>query len=644
MRRLHYFTWRQRTGVALLLVMFIAFASLVLLTTLFSSLAPRRASVSGEAKSDRALALADGMIDRLMGQINTTGLTYSVAAQDTAQAATKALVRKLLLDINGGLSTDTYETVVGNTRRYFYDLQTDTYFVLKTDGDPIATGTLTNLSTNVDVTGGLQGLDAGYATDNRWFELDANATYWYDANKPDTWQITVTAYNLSSPDIKRTLRAEAKREDINANTTTTANGNWYIPSTSTTNYFSDYSGLYHSRVNFGQFEVVTGYVRSDSDLWMGGWAKDIASAHGSVNDMAIDDNNRNDGRFGTNAVSLSTAKSQGLAVDGVPAAKWPNGTAALGTLSTNTIDPVTHLATVYHVTGNATIVFSVDTNGVGWVTINGTKRAMPPVTLDANGIATAGGSIYVSGDATVSGTLKGQVTIGAGDDVFIGGDILYTTPPRTDRNATPVDPSLQDKLGLIANSDIIIPPSTYNANKTLEVDAAMLAVNGYFGLDVNGSYNWHDIDSTPHWVGIWNGSQSVYGSGSAPAISSGNSVKGYEEQHTNYDWNLFNGARPPFFPAADDVHTPTTTYVDYAGSDLAALQALTQAQLTPVTSTSNATAYAQGMRFSKVLGGVTYYCRDATSWNTSYGATIAALDRLYRVSWKEEIAQPVGGN
>ena len=47
MRRIHYFGWKQRKGIALLLVMFIAFASLVLLTTLYSSLAPRAISVRG---------------------------------------------------------------------------------------------------------------------------------------------------------------------------------------------------------------------------------------------------------------------------------------------------------------------------------------------------------------------------------------------------------------------------------------------------------------------------------------------------------------------------------------------------------------------------------------------------------------------
>jgi hypothetical protein len=620
MRRLHYFGWRQRKGIALLLVMFIAFASLVLLTTLFASLAPRRVSVLGGQQSDRALAIADGTIDRLLGLINNTGLTFSVASQSSVQDCTQALVTDLLLGINGGSAGDSYATVSANVRYYFYDITTNTYYRL--ESGTADTGTLTNLSTSGTVTGGLASasIDPTYASDNRWFEMDTNAKYWYDSTKPpDTWQIKVTAFNLSNPDIKRTIEAEANRGKIS--TATVANGNWYVPSTTTTSYFSDYSGLYHSKVNFGKFEVVVGYVRSDSDLNMGGWAMTRAFAHGTVTDIAIDDGNNPDGRFGIDGVGLAAAKSQGLASDSVDAATWPNGSAALATLSSN-------VAPDYNVSGNATIVFSV-AGGVGKVTING--GALLP--LPANG------AIYVSGDATVSGTVRGQVTIGANGNIYIGDNITYVNPPRLDFNAPPVDASLQDKLGLIAENNIIIPVSTYNANKTLTIDAAMLAVTGYFGIDSNySSYSYHPVNSSPHWVGYWNGSQSIYSGASAPAMSSGSNVYGYEEQHTNYDWNLTNGARPPFFPAADDSTAPTTQYLNYTGSDLATLQAKTELELTAVTPGSD--AYANAMRYSYFLNGTTYYCSNATSWNYS-GTYTATNNSLYRVSWKEEIAQPV---
>lgn len=628
MRPLHYFGWRQRKGIALLLVMFIAFASLILLTTLYSSLVPRSLSVRGQAQSDRALAIADGTVDRLLDQINNTGLSYSAVTPESEQAIGEQLVTQLLLGINGGSSGDSYATVSANVRHYFYNIETDTYYRL--ESGTAATGTLMNLSTGSTVTGGLAGIDANYASNNRWFQLDANAKYWINPGTPDTWQIGATAFNLSKPDTKRTIRAEAQRGDITTNPVDVANGNWYIVSSSTTNFFSDYSGLYHSRVYFGRFEVTTGYVRSDSDLWMGGWAKDRVFANGVVNDKAIDDGNRSDGRFGIDAVNLATAKVQGLATDGVGAANWPNGAAALATLSAESA------LVGYRVPGDATIVFSVDINGVGKVTINGVLRDLPP-----------NGAIYVNGDATVSGTLNGKVTIGANDDIFIGGSITYNDPPRTDKSAEPIDASLQDKLGLIARNNIIIPVSTYNANKTLRIDAAMLAVNGYFGLDRNANYSWHNINSDPHWVAYWNGSQSVYGSGSAPAVSSGSSVKGYEEQHTNYDYNLSNGARPPFFPAADDSVTEFPVYVLYAGADLATLQALTRSQLTPVTAASNPSAYAEGMRYSYTIGLSTYYFY-GTSFNEGgslyTGSYSASKNSLYRVSWKEEIAQAVGGN
>jgi type II secretory pathway pseudopilin PulG len=635
MRRLRYFGWKQRKGIALLLVMFIAFASLVLLTTLYSSLAPRAISVRGQAQSDRALALADGTIDRLLDQINNTGLTYDSPTQGSEIAVTNWLVTNLLLNINGGPAG----TVLTNVRHYFYDITTDTYYVYKNDGDFVATGPLTNLSTNTDVAGGLVFIDNKYASDNRWFEMDANAKYWYNPGppivvNPDTWELGVTAFNLSNPDIKRTIRAEAKRGQIT--TGKVADGNWYVEKTGTTPYFSDYAGLYHSRVNFGRFEVVSGYVRSDSDLWMGGWAQDKVSAHGTVNDMAIDAGNAHVGRFGIDALDLAHTSvvswpGSGFVTNGVPEASWPKGDDALGTL-------LIMSKPAYFVSHSATIVFSV-VGGVGKVSLDGGPAVdLPPIIKDAGGNVVGGGSIYVNGDATISGEVLGKVTIGASNNVFIGGNITYNNPPRTDKNAAVPADNLQDKLGLIARNNIIIPVATYNAGRTLEIDAAMLAVHGYFGIDANyGSYLSHNIIQAHPWVGIWSGSQSVYSGASAPAWSNGSNVWGYEEQHTNYDYNLANGARPPFFPAADDGTSSAPEYVNYTGSDLTTLRALTQDQLTPLTA---GPAYDDGMRYTYNLGGTDYYCSNASSWIFS-GEYTASANSLYRVSWKEEIAQPV---
>jgi hypothetical protein len=610
--------------MALLLVMFVAFVSLALLTALFAAIAPRRTSVSQEARANRALAVADGTIDRLLGQINNTGLTYSALPASSTDSVESSLVSQLLVGINGGSAA----TASTNVRHYFYDTKTDTYYVLKNDTDPVATGTLTDLSTGVDVpgAGGLAGLDATYASDNRWFQLDTNATYWYDPNKPDTWNMRATAFNMSEPDIKRTIQAEANRGDITISPADVANGAWFTASSSTINYFSDYSITYHNTVMFGDLMDVSGGLRSDADVYMGGWAEGPVYASGTVYDYYTAGDHH--GRFGVDAVNLATAMSQHLVTNNVLKANWlTNGAAALTTLSTSS------KSTAYYVNTNATIVFSV-VGGVGKVTINGTLLNLP-----------VNGAIYVIGDATVSGLVRGKVTIGASDDIYIGGNITYTSLPRADMNAPSVDVNFQDELGLIANSDIIIPASTYNANKTLTINAAMLAVTGNFGLDASqlSSYSQHSVNSSPHWVLTDNGSHSAYKSDSAPCMGS-DPVRGYEVQHINYDWNLTNGARPPFFPAADDSVPSHPVYGVYNGADLAMLQALTISQLTAVTALSNPPAYAVGVRYSYLApSGTTYYYGNEFNWVYT-GGYAASKNSLYRVSWKEEIAQPVGGN
>lgn len=622
-----------RRGMALLLVMFIGFASLVLLTTLYSAIAPRSILVRGEAQSDRALTLSDGMIDRLLDQINNTGPYYSAVSSDDQAGASQDLVVQLLLDINGGDPGDSYGTVSSNVRRYFYDSQTDTYYRL--ESGTADSGTLKNLGSGANVTGGLAGLDANYLTDNRWFELDANAKYWINPGAPDTWEIKATAFSVSKPELKRTIRAEAQRGDVDLDggSAEYANGNWFTKSTqwvTNTRYFSDYAGLYHSRVYFGQFELTTGMIRSDNDLWMGGWAKDPVSAHGTVNDMAIDDGNDHDGRFGPDAKSLTWAKNPANAIngvkyaaDGVPIANWPNGTQALADMNV-VAQPG------YKYTGNTSIVFSV-IGGVGKVSFNGGA----PMDLPANGV------IYVTGNATVSGTVSGRATVGATGDIFIGGNIIYTKPPRVEKSAAqpPGDP---DSLGLIAASDVIIPPATYNANRTLQIDAAMLAINGYFGLDKSLSYSYHPLNSSPHFVGYWNGAQAVYSSSSAPALPSGSTVRGYEEQHTRFDYNLYDFGPPPYFPASDSTTVPVevTTYPLVTDATLlGTLRGLTRGELTPLISGAE---YNAGYRYTFVVGGVTYFYENTFNTVNTYTATYnATKNSLYRVSWKEEIANPV---
>lgn len=174
---------------------------------------------------------------------------------------------------------------------------------------------------------------------------------------------------------------------------------------------------------------------------------------------------------------------------------------------------------------------------------NGPTRILPmptnaPVTLP-DGTVYQGGVIYVQGDVTVRGKVNGRVTVYASRDVRIESDLTYVHPAVIDPNITPN--YIPDAIGLIAYRNVIIDK---NAPEHLRVDAAVLAQTGWFGIDPDANY--HPYNPNGH-VLDFRGSQTFFDADWAPAIVSGNRVKGYETQLTYYDYNL-RRVRPPMFP------------------------------------------------------------------------------------------------
>lgn len=669
-----------RKGAALLLVLFIAFGSILAMLGLFSMMAPRQFAVKGEAVSDRALSMADAGVDRIVELINLTGMSFSTpiiveeGGTPPTEQVTKMIIAQLLQGINGGTYDEAtfddaqFNSISEAVRRYFYNVATNEYYRLES-GD-VTTGTIKNLSTNTTTTGGLAGLDASYLTNNLWFELDTNTSYHYDTANPDTWDLKVTSYNLASPTVKRTIKAQINRGDIAittdtyGGTTETATGNWFERVTTTTTVlhtFSDFAGLYHSKTYFGKFEVTQGMIRSDSDLYMGGWAKDPVYAHGTVHDEAIDDGNRHDGRFGVKASdptqpggNLTWAKSQTpkYATDNYPTALWGNGTAALtGTQGyRNPADPNGGMQDIalaaYYFSGNVTVEFGKDTSvtpNVGRVRFKTGSTWGAWLPMPSNGI------IYAEGDATVlapasGGGVLGRATVGAGNNIFIGGDIVYSQPPRTEQDTAVV--GTPDSLGLVAKVNVVIPASTYNAERTLQIDAAMMAVTGWFGID--SAAGWHNINTTPHFVGLWNGAQAVWNGSRAPAMSSGSSVQGYEVQHTLFDYNLLDYGPPPMYPVSDTYASTQTVVVFQMVTDLtlqAELHGLHKDDLTVVNPGDPDYDAAKGC-YKYYYDGTWYYYGPVFNVATVYESSAQAeydgqSVPLYRVSWKEQIAQPV---
>ena len=661
------FIKRSKKGFALILVILIAAAMMIPVLMLLSSTIPRRTNVTGEAVSDRSLVLADSTVDHILDTINTFPFIFTTPPMEgeteavTLEKIQSYLIAHYLSELNGGVANpdnpiESFNDIKDNVSTYLYNLDTQEYYAVwdntnnkidhvidvGPDGSISQTGNIKNLSTNVVSSLPFTNIDADYKTDNLWVEIDTNTKYW--PGEPDKWDITATAYLLSSPDIKRTIVAVASRGEIETNvteipgeTTLYATGSWFTRDTSleaTTVYYSDFSGLYHTKVYFGRYETTRGMIRSDSNLYMGGWAEDPVYANGSVYDDAVDAPgfpNNNTGRFGSNKDNLAWAKANNYATEGYPAADWANGDYALfGSRAVRDFlipdeDSLQDKAFPdYYVNGSATVVFSVE-DGVGKVTINDVKYDMPP-----------NGAIFVEGTAIVSGMVKGRCTVGA-SKIDIGGSIIYNTAPRVNED-DPI-PLVADALGLISKNDITIPTSTFNANHHLRIDAAMLTVSGSFGIQTSAP--WHYIDPSGTYEAWWNGCQAMWNTSNAPAIYlGGGKVRGYEIQHTYYDRNLFNFGPPPFYPLTNsytDEHW-TERYVPVEDSTIKGyLQGLTKDQLTETGNPDYPYMYE--------YGGITYYfngtfTEDSTPPSYEGTGTMNPTD-LYRIIWKEQIAQPV---
>jgi len=646
---------RCHEGVALLMVILIAALAFVGVVAALSFIRPRNAIVKGESASDRALSVADGTVDQLLNAVNRLGFAFgSVSATgSTATLATTAVVNKALADVNGG--------IVNGTRVIYVRTNGDMYTLGLPGGSypgqlvswPITPGG----EVLVDSLG-LSHFAPAYATDNEWFEVDAQVTYDADPDIRDSWEIKATAYNISAPEIKRTVLAQARHgvvkttEILNA---ALANGQWYTYSekpTLTPHFFCDYAGMYGESVNFGKYEVTEGPIFSSADLHMGGWAKDAVYSAGTVSADAVDGGG-DDGRFGPadnkgNAMTLSEAITAGLAKSGQAAPSWPKGDDALYGSSINKSASDTGMQDVclpdYYINGGTTntVVFSVQ-GTVGKVSING--GAM--MDLPTNGI------IYVDGgNVTVSGTLLGRCTVGAGPTsssqngiIYVGGNITYNTPPRNDPSLRlPANP---DALGLVAYDSIVIPSSTYNANHTLRIDAAIMAVHGTFGIDGSASTHVVSSDPTQQYTGWWNGSQAAMSTANAPCmVINSTTVRGYEAQHTQFDWNLLVSA-PPMYPATAASGTPVTVHeflpVPLGSPVLAQLQSLTQSGVVALTP-AQIDDHGQSMyyKYTNPADGVTYYygSKFGVSTVTGYTGTYDSA-QLYRIAWREVIANPV---
>jgi len=132
-------------------------------------------------------------------------------------------------------------------------------------------------------------------------------------------------------------------------------------------------------------------------------------------------------------------------------------------------------------TGASTVIF----NPSGTITVTGTvKNSSGAVTATYNNTTMnppTNGVIYVQsnkgqtdGNVTVQGTVKGQLTVAADQNINVSGSVAYNTDPRK-------NPASTDLLGLVANQNITVIEASAPAQ--LEMSAVMVALQGSFQVD-----------------------------------------------------------------------------------------------------------------------------------------------------------------
>ncbi len=186
-----------------------------------------------------------------------------------------------------------------------------------------------------------------------------------------------------------------------------------------------------------------------------------------------------------------------------------------------------------YLTGDSTVV--LNSNG----TINVTNNNKSPKWNNKNMALPANGALFVNnGNLTVSGTLNGRLTVGASKNVNIAGNILYASDPLT-------NPSSDDTLGIISETDIVIPN---NAANNLTIDACLMALNTAFYLQ-----DW-DSGSPKGTLNIFGGViQKERGPVGTFNASNGQKITGYSKSYA-YDARLIT-APPPFMPTTGDFIT-----------------------------------------------------------------------------------------
>jgi hypothetical protein len=165
-----------------------------------------------------------------------------------------------------------------------------------------------------------------------------------------------------------------------------------------------------------------------------------------------------------------------------------------------------------------------------WLRTGGSWSSPVTLALPANGV------LYIDGNAMVSGTLNGRITIVAENSMEIPSDITYVDPPTS--------PQCNDVLGLVAGSSIEVTKSSPSGSN-LEIDGVLMAFDQSFGVR-----NFRTIPVMGELT-VWGGIiQNYRGPVGTFNPSTGQQASGFSKDY-RYDTRLVNNP-PPYFPTTGE--------------------------------------------------------------------------------------------
>ena len=189
-------------------------------------------------------------------------------------------------------------------------------------------------------------------------------------------------------------------------------------------------------------------------------------------------------------------------------------------------------------TGNTAVV--LNSNGTMNVTNSAKSWNNKNMALPANGALFVNKDSNNHGQLTISGTLKGRLSVGSSDGIDIPGNLVYSNDPRT-------NPSSTDVLGIISEGDVVIGHGSKNTpNADLEIDGCIMAMSTSFMMQ-----DWDDPDYKHDTLTVLGGIiQDERGPVGTFNGSNGTKNSGYSKSYA-YDARLLS-APPPFIPTTGD--------------------------------------------------------------------------------------------